>query len=121
MNDKSFEKKVNRDIEQAKKDFAALKDDGVTALNRKLQPLAHDVKKTVDSAVKTINTAVGNGLDQYNAKVKDVVADIVPKDLGKKTPKFPWVAVSLSLALGLLLGTLFKPARNLLAGFQAGN
>ena len=118
MNDKAFEKKVNRDVNQAKKDFAALKEDGITALNRKLKPLAYDVKKTVDSAVKTINTVVGNGLDQYNAKVKDVVTDLVPKSFEKKTPRFPWAAVSLSLALGLLLGVLFKPARNLFAAVQ---
>jgi ElaB/YqjD/DUF883 family membrane-anchored ribosome-binding protein len=114
MNDKAFEKKVNRDVNQAKKDLTTLRDDGVIALNRKLKPLAHDVKKTIDSTVKTLNNAVGNGLNQYNAKVNEVVTDIVPDGFVKKTPKFPWVAISLSLALGLLLGALLKPARNLL-------
>jgi len=118
MKDKAFAKKVNRDVNQVKKDFAELKDDGITVLNRKLKPLAHNVKKTVDSAVKTINNAVGNGFDQYNAKVKDVVIDIVPNGFVNKTPRFPWAAISLSLAFGLLLGALFKPARNLLAEFQ---
>jgi len=120
MNDKAFVKKVNRDVNKAKKDFAALKDDGIIAVNRKLKPLAYDVMKTVDSAVKTIHNAVENGLYQYNTKVKDVVIDIVPDRFVKQTPRFPWAAVSLSLVFGLLVGVLFKPARSLLSEFQAG-
>ena len=110
MSDKAFEKKVNRDVDKAKNDLATLGDDGVTGLSRKIEQLTDDTKKTVDVAVKTANKAVGQGLSQYNAKVQDV-ADRVPGGLGKKATGYPWVTITISLVLGLLLGVLLKPGR----------
>ena len=128
MNDKAFENKVNRDVNQAKKDFATLGEDnvtgltrikkdlatlgedGVTGLNRKFEQLADDTKNVVAAAVKTFNKDVGHGLSQYNAKVQDV-ADRVPGGFGKKAAGYPWVTITMSLVLGLLLGVLLKPGR----------
>ena len=42
MNDKKFEKQVNRDIDKAKIDLAALRDDGITGLNRIFDQLTDD-------------------------------------------------------------------------------
>jgi ElaB/YqjD/DUF883 family membrane-anchored ribosome-binding protein len=128
MNEKSFENKVERDIEQTKKDitslgetnsagmakikadFAALGEDGLTGLNRKFEQLAGDTKEVVADTLETINKDVGHKLSQYNAKVQDA-ADRFPGDLGKKAAVYPWVTISASLALGLLLGLLLKPGR----------
>ena len=110
MNDKEFENKVDRDVEQAKNDLTTLGDDGVTGLSRKFEQLTDDTKKTVDVAVKNVNKAVGQGLSQYNAKVQDV-ADRVPGDFSKKASEYPWVTMTISLAVGLLLGLLLKPGR----------
>ena len=110
MNEKAFEKKVNQDIDQAKKDIATLTDDGATGLSRKYEQLEEDVKSTVTDAVKTINKGVEKGLSQYNTKVQDV-ADRVPGDFSKKVVSYPWVTITLSLALGLFLGALLKPGR----------
>ena len=110
MNDKEFENKVDRDVEQAKNDWATLGEDGVTGLTRKFEQLTDDTKKTVDVAVKNDNKAVGQGLSQYNAKVQDV-ADRVPGDFAKKVAGYPWVTMTISLAVGLLLGVLLKPSR----------
>ena len=110
MNDKEFENKVNQDVEQVKNDLATLGDDGIAGLNRKYEQLTDDTKKTVDVAVKNVNKAVGQGLSQYNAKVQEV-ADRVPGDFAKKVTGYPWVTVTISLAVGLLLGVLLKPGR----------
>ncbi len=110
MNDKAFEKKVNQDIENTKEDIATLADDGATGLSRKSDQLGADVKSTVTEAVKTINKGVGQGLSQYNTKIQDV-ADRVPGDFSKKVASYPWVTITLTLALGLFLGAFLKPGR----------
>jgi len=128
MNDKAFENKVNQDVDQAKKDFTTLGEDnvtgltrikkdlvtlgedGVTGLSRKFEQLAGDTKEMVTDVVKTLNKDVGHGLSQYNAKVQDV-ADRIPGGFSKKAAGYPWVTITISLALGLLLGVLLKPGR----------
>jgi ElaB/YqjD/DUF883 family membrane-anchored ribosome-binding protein len=64
----------------------------------------------VVAAAATLKKDVGHGLSQYNAKVQEV-ADKVPGHFGEMAARYPWVAISLSLAVGLLLGSLLKPAR----------
>ena len=133
MKDKPFEKQVNQDIDQTKKDIAtlgednvaglakitkdlaALKEDGVTGMGRKFEQLADEAKERVSGAVNTLNKDVGNGLNQYNAKVQDV-ADRFPGGLGKKAAGYPWVTITMSLAFGLLLGILLKPGRQSFVG-----
>ncbi len=128
MKDKTFEKQVNQDIDQTKKDIATLgednvaglaritkdlttlKEDGVTGLGRKFEQLTGEAKEMVSGAVNTLNKDVGKGLNQYNAKVQ-AVANRFPGDFGQKTAGYPWVTITISLALGLLLGILLKPGR----------
>jgi ElaB/YqjD/DUF883 family membrane-anchored ribosome-binding protein len=127
MNDKAFENQVNQDVDQAKenlttlgedslagmdiikKDLVTLGDDVVTRLSRKFDQLSDSTKDMVTEAVKTLNQDVGRGLRQYNAKAQDV-ADKVPGGFSEKATKYPWVTMSITLAAGLLLGVLLKPA-----------
>lgn len=110
MNDTAFEKKVNRDVDKVKKDIETLGDDGVTGLNRKFVQLADDAKKSVGVSVKTLNKEVGQRLKQYNSAVQDA-ADRVPGNFSKKAAGYPWVTISLSLVIGLVLGLLLKPGQ----------
>ena len=110
MNDKAFERKVDRDIDRARKDIATLGDDGVTSLTRKFDRLTDDVKEPVSDAVKFLNEGVEQGLDQFNTKIQDV-ADRVPGNFSKKAARYPWVTVTMTLIFGLLLGALLKPGR----------
>jgi ElaB/YqjD/DUF883 family membrane-anchored ribosome-binding protein len=110
MDDKAFENKVNRDIDKAKEDMATLGEDGVTGLSRKFEQLTDETKEIVTDAVKSFNKDVGHGLSTYNVKVQDF-ADRLPGDFGKKAARYPWVAITMSLAVGLLLGVLVKPRR----------
>ena len=110
MRNKTFENKVNHDIDKLKKDVATLGDDGVTGLSRMFAQRADEAKKTVADTVQTVNKAVGQGLSQYNTKIQEV-ADRVPGDFAKKAAGFPWVTITISLAAGFLLGVLLKPSR----------
>jgi len=111
MNDKTLEKRINRDFDRAIRDLAVLRDDAVTGLSRKFEQLTDGPRKTAEVAVKSLNKSIGQGLNQYNAKVQDVV-DRVPGDLTKKVTGYPWVAITMSMVLGLLLGALVKFSRN---------
>jgi len=117
MDDKAFENKVNQDIDKAKddaatlgEDVATLGEDGVTGLSRKFEQLTDETKVMVTDTVKSLNQEVGHGLSTYNAKVQDI-ADRLPGDFGKKAARYPWVTITMSLAVGLLLGILLKPRR----------
>ncbi len=110
MNGKNFEKRINRDLERTKKDIAVLKEDAVSGLNLKIEGLAGETRKTASSAVSTLNKSIGRGLDQYNAKVQGMV-DTVPGNLNKKVAGYPWVAITASILLGLVLGTMMKGGR----------
>jgi hypothetical protein len=110
MNDNNFKKQVIRDVDKAKIDLVALRDDGITGLNRIFEQLTGDTQRTVDVAAKTVNETVGQGLSQFNAKVQEVV-DRVPGGLGKKATGYPWATFTISLILGFLLGVILKPGR----------
>jgi len=111
MNGKAYEKRINRDLDRTKRDLSALRDDIVSGLNLKLDELAGHPKKSAEVAVKTLNKSIGHGLDQYNTKVQDVV-DKVPGDIGRKAAGYPWVAISLSIVLGLMFGVLIRFSRH---------
>jgi len=117
MNGKQMEKKIQHDAEKVKKDINNLMDDGVTTATRGLEKLTGEAKKLTGEAKDTlISTAdsvgkdIGKGLKQYNAKA-DEIAKSVPGDLGQKVSQYPWVAISIGLGIGLLIGGLFKHAR----------
>lgn len=110
MSNKSFENKVNQDIDNLKKDVATLGDDSVTGLSKMFTQRADDAKKTVADTVQNVNKAVGQRLSQYNTKVQEV-ADRVPGGFAKKAAGYPWVTITIFLVVGLMLGVLLKPGR----------
>ena len=114
MNGKRFDKRINRDFDRAKRDLAVLKDDAVTGLNMKFEQLAERPIKTAAVTMKNLNKSIGQGLNQYNAKVQEAVSN-VPGDLGKKVAGHPWVAITMSMVLGLMLGVLLKPGRHIVS------
>lgn len=114
MNRKAFEKRINRDISRAKRDLAALSDDilgGISGRFGRIR-LTNEQRKSASEAVKSLNKSIGEGLNQYNAKVQDVI-DRVPGDIGKKATGYPWVTITMSLLLGLLVGGLVRFGRHL--------
>jgi len=107
MNDRKFEKKISRDIDRAKEDLATLGNDSVAGLSRMVEQRVDDARKTATDTVETVNRKVEQQLSQYNANVQSA-ADRLPGGLGKKAVRYPWVTITMSLALGLLFGGLIR-------------
>ena len=105
-----FEDYVSQATGKAKEDLTTWVGDGVSQLSEGVEKLTIDAKETVVGAAATVKKDVGQGLSQYNAKAQEV-ADKVPGGIGEKAVKYPWVAMSIVMAVGFLLGSLLKPAR----------
>jgi ElaB/YqjD/DUF883 family membrane-anchored ribosome-binding protein len=139
MNDQKLENKIRQDILNIKKDLRTLAGHGTTRVNRiegdisdftgnaraglstwveenvsqmskDFERLTGNAMDTVASAAATVKKEVGHGLNQYNAKAQEY-ADKIPGGLAEKAARYPWVAISIGLGFGLILGGLLKPAR----------
>jgi ElaB/YqjD/DUF883 family membrane-anchored ribosome-binding protein len=105
-----YENTVGQATGKAKEDLANWVEDNVTQLSEGFEKLAGDAKESVVGAAATVKKDVGHGLSQYNTKAQEV-ADKVPGSFGKKAASYPWVAITIALIVGFLLGVLLKPAR----------
>jgi ElaB/YqjD/DUF883 family membrane-anchored ribosome-binding protein len=105
-----FQDNVGQATGKAKEDLTTWVGDGVSQLSEGFEKLTGDARETVVGAAATVKKDVGHGLSQYNAKAQEV-ADKVPGGFGKKAASYPWVAISIALAVGFLLGIMIKPAR----------
>ena len=59
---------------------------------------------------RTVKKDIGHGLSQYNSKVQEL-ADKAPGGLSEQAAKYPWVALSMTVIVGFLLGMFIRPAR----------
>jgi hypothetical protein len=139
MNDRQLEKKIRMDAARVRKDISNLAEDGLVQLNRVenkvsqtsgkakadltawvgkgltqfgegVEKVTGDAKETVMDTTAAVKKDIGRGLSQYNAKVQDA-ANQVPGGFGKKAARYPWVAVTIALMVGLLLGGVLRPVR----------
>ena len=108
-----FEDNVSQATGKAKEDLTTWVDDNVSQLSKGFNKLASDTRETVVETEAKVTEDVGHGLRQYNAKAQEV-ADKIPGGVGEKAARYPWVAISIALVVGLLLGFLLKPTRKLL-------
>lgn len=142
MNDRQLERKISKDVDKVKKDVNTLVGDGAVQLGRFGDDVSHatdkardglstwiedgasrvgegfeklmgDATETAASVAATVKKDVGHGLRQYDAKAREV-ANKVSDGIGEKVSNYPWVAISIGLAVGLLLGGLLHPRRKLL-------
>jgi len=112
-----FGDNLSQSTGKAKEDLTTWAEDGVSQMSEGFEKLTGDSRETVIAAAATVKRDVGHGLSQYNAKIQEV-ADKVPGRFGEMAARYPWVAISLGLAIGLLLGSLLKPARQLRGQLQ---
>lgn len=105
-----FEEYINQATGKTKEDLTTWVEDNISQMREEFEKLASDAKETVVDTAATVKKDVGHGLIQYNAKVQEA-ADKVPGGFSEKAAKYPWVAISISLAFGLLLGVILKPGR----------
>ncbi len=102
---------------KAKEDLIAWMEDGVSQLRGGFEKLTGDARETAVDTAATVKKEVGHGLRQYNAKAQEV-ANKVPGDFSKMVAKYSWVAITIGLGVGFLLGSLLKPARQSLGQFK---
>lgn len=102
-----FGDNVSQATDKAKDDLATRVGDGVSQLSEGFEKLTSDTRELVVDAAATVKKDVGHGLSQYNAQAQKV-ADKVPGGFGKKVSRYPWVAISIGLVVGLLLGVLLR-------------
>jgi ElaB/YqjD/DUF883 family membrane-anchored ribosome-binding protein len=101
---------VSRATDKARDDLNTWVGDGVSQLSEGFEKLTGDTRELVIDAAATAKKDVGHGLSQYNAQAQKV-ADKVPGGFGNTVARYPWVAISIGLAVGFLVGILLKPAR----------
>lgn len=142
MNVQQLEKKVRQDVVKVKKDLLTLKadraaqlgrfetnvnhtaddltswaEDSVAKLSLGFEKLTDDARDTAEKTAATFKKDVRHGLRHYNAKAQEVVSK-VPGGLAKKAARYPWVAISIALGFGLLLGSLLRPAPRVVDAIQ---
>jgi ElaB/YqjD/DUF883 family membrane-anchored ribosome-binding protein len=110
MNDRQYERKVEQDAAKVKRNLSSLFGNSVNQVESKVEEIADDAKETYDKTADTVKKDVTRGLSQYNAKAQEYVEKI-PGGLAEKAAKYPWVAITIGLGVGVLLGGLLKPSR----------
>jgi ElaB/YqjD/DUF883 family membrane-anchored ribosome-binding protein len=110
MNEQQQENQVHKDAARVKKDLNTLLENSLSQFTEGIEKLTGDAKESVVGAAETVKKDVGFRLGQYNAKAQEVV-DKVPGGLSEKAARYPWVALSVAVGVGFLLGSLFRPGR----------
>jgi len=85
-------------------------EDGINRMSDGLVKISGDAKEVVVDTAAAVKKDVSQGLSQYNAKAVEV-ARRVPGGFGDKAAKYPWVAVSIALGVGFVLGSMLRPNR----------
>lgn len=107
----TFKNNLMETTGKAKDDLTTWVGDSASQLSEGLDKLTTDAKDTIVESAGLVEKDVKKGLRQYNDKAQKV-ADLVPGGFSINVVKYPWVAISLSLAIGFILGIMLKPARH---------
>jgi hypothetical protein len=101
--------RIGQDTKKVKNDVVELAKDSSARFNHGIEKMAGDAQETVSTAAKTVVRDVSQGLSQYNTKVDGLVAKM-PGDINKRAYRYPWVAMSILLVAGLLVGVAIGSA-----------
>jgi ElaB/YqjD/DUF883 family membrane-anchored ribosome-binding protein len=107
---KNVEEKTVEAVTHAKDSVVTWVEEGASNIKEGTQQLMDDAKETYDKTTKAIDKNVKHGLSQYNVKAQEF-ADKVPGRFGDNVIRYPWVAITVSLFIGIALGFLLKPRR----------
>ena len=101
--------KIGQDTRRVRNDVVELAKDSSARFNQGIGKIAGDAQETVSTATKTVVRDVNKGLTDYNSKVDDLVSKI-PGDIKRKASRYPWVAMSMVLVVGLIIGVALGTA-----------
>jgi ElaB/YqjD/DUF883 family membrane-anchored ribosome-binding protein len=93
---------------RAREDINTWAVDGASQFNEGFKKLTSDARETAVEAATVVQKDVDYGLSRYNTKAQEI-ANRMPGGFGEKSIKYPWVAITVSLFVGLLLGLLLRP------------
>jgi len=139
MKDRQLDKKIQQDFANAKNELGKLVEDGAarvsnvkddfsdaaahteagittwvednaSKMSKEMGKITGDARDSIVGAAAALKKDLGVGLSQYNTKVQQIV-DKAPGGLREQAAKYPWVALSITVAAGFLLGMLIRPAR----------
>jgi ElaB/YqjD/DUF883 family membrane-anchored ribosome-binding protein len=112
MKETSQEKQEQQDTDRIKKDLNKMLANRVSQITEEIDKLTEEAKEAMLGAAESVKKDMGSRLDLYNSKAQEVV-EKVPGGLVDKATRYPWVAISLALVAGLVLGGLLKPTRQI--------
>ena len=106
-----FQEDVSQAADKVKTDVTTWIEDGASQLSEGFEKVSGDVRDSAVEAAAVVKKEVGHGLSQYNASAQKA-ADKVPGDFSKMVAKYSWVAITLGVFAGFLLGILLKPTKS---------
>ena len=107
---KDLEEKTRQSVSNVKDNAVTWVEEGVSKIKDSTHQVMDNVKDTIDKTVKSVDKNITQGMTQYNLKAQQI-ADKMPCRLGDKVIRYPWVAITVSLLIGIGLGFLIKPGR----------
>jgi ElaB/YqjD/DUF883 family membrane-anchored ribosome-binding protein len=113
MNEPGLDKQGQQDTDRIKKDLNKMLANRVSQITEEIDKFTGEAKEAMLGAADSVKKDMEVRLDQYNSRAQEVV-EKVPGGLVEKTARYPWVAVSLALAAGLVLGGFLKSTRPLI-------
>lgn len=108
---KNAEEKTVEAVKNVKDDVVEWAEDGVSKIREGAHDFTENAKETLQKTSKAIDKNVKHGMDQYNKKAQQM-ADKVPGEFGEKVRRYPWVAITIGVLFGFVLGVLLKPTRH---------
>jgi len=106
----NLENQVTRAASQTKEGLITWVEDSASKLSDGLEKMTSSAKDTLDKSAAAVKKDVGHGLNRYNTEAQKL-ANKVPGGFASKITSHPWVAISIGLMFGFLLGGLLKPGR----------
>jgi hypothetical protein len=107
-----IEENINQATNKAGKDMSTWAEDGVSQLSDGFDKLTKDTRATITDTSRMVRKDVGHKMREYNTNAQNL-ANRLPFSFGKNAARYPWVVVSIGLIIGLILGNILKPTRQL--------
>jgi ElaB/YqjD/DUF883 family membrane-anchored ribosome-binding protein len=105
-----FEENVNQTASKAKADFNSWIENNASQLQDGYNKVTNNAKESLTDTANTVLKNVDRQFSHFNAKAEKV-ANTVPGGLGEKVAKYPYVAISIAVLFGFLIGSLLSPAK----------
>jgi len=105
-----FEENLGQNAIKTRAEIYAWLDQNATQLKEDYNKMASNAKESFTDASNTVMKNVDHQFSNFNAKAEEVVNN-VPGGVGEKIAKYPYVAISIAVIFGFLVGSLLSPAK----------